>query len=81
MGEPAFPTPEHVKHAGITAIEEDFSHYTGMRGLEELREAACMFQQQRYGITYDPRTDVLTPVGATDAIAAALLSVFVEGDM
>lgn len=80
LGEPDFPTPEHVKQAGITAIEEDFSHYTGMRGLEELREAACMFQQQRYGLTYDPQTEVLTTVGATEAIASALLSVLEEGD-
>ena len=64
LGEPDFPTPEHVKQAGITAIEEDFSHYTGMRGLEELREAACMFQQQRYGLTYDPQTEVLIPAPA-----------------
>ncbi len=80
LGEPDFPTPEHVKQAGIAAIEEDFSHYTGMRGLEELREAACMFQQQRDGLTYDPQTEVLTTVGATEAIASALLSVLEEGD-
>ncbi|MCO5434818.1 pyridoxal phosphate-dependent aminotransferase [Enterococcus faecium] len=80
LGEPDFPTPEHVKQAGIAAIEEDFSHYTEMRGLEELREAACMFQQQRYGLTYDPQTEVLTTVGATEAIASALLSVLEEGD-
>lgn len=80
LGEPDFPTPEHVKQAGIAAIEEDFSHYTGMRGLEELREAACMFQQQRYGLTYDSQTEVLTTVGATEAIASALLSVLEEGD-
>ena len=80
LGEPDFPTPEHVKQAGIAAIEEDFSHYTGMRGLEELREAACVFQQQRYGLTYDPQTEVLTTVGATEAIASALLSVLEEGD-
>ncbi|MCV3167148.1 pyridoxal phosphate-dependent aminotransferase [Enterococcus faecium] len=80
LGEPDFPTPEHVKQAGIAAIEEDFSHYTGMRGLEELRETACMFQQQRYGLTYDPQTEVLTTVGATEAIASALLSVLEEGD-
>ena len=44
LGEPDFPTPEHVKQAGITAIEENYSHYTGMRGLPELCEAACLFQ-------------------------------------
>lgn len=80
LGEPDFSTPEHVKQAGITAIEENYSHYTGMRGLPELCEAACAFQKKRYGLDYDPQTEVLTTVGATEAIAASLLAVLEEGD-
>ena len=80
LGEPDFPTPEHVKQAGITAIEENYSHYTGMRGLPELCEAACLFQKERYGLVYDPQTEVLTTVGATEAIAASLLAILEEGD-
>lgn len=80
LGEPDFSTPEHVKQAGITAIEENYSHYTGMRGLPELCETACAFQKKRYGLDYDPQTEVLTTVGATEAIAASLLAVLEEGD-
>lgn len=80
LGEPDFSTPEHVKQAGITAIEENYSHYTGMRGLPELCEAVCSFQKKRYGLDYDPQTEVLTTVGATEAIAASLLAVLEEGD-
>ncbi|MGM0158240.1 aromatic amino acid aminotransferase [Enterococcus sp. AZ191] len=80
LGEPDFSTPEHVKQAGITAIEENYSHYTGMRGLPELCEAACAFQKKRYGLDYDYQTEVLTTVGATEAIAASLLAVLEEGD-
>lgn len=80
LGEPDFPTPEHVKQAGITAIEENYSHYTGMRGLPELCEAACLFQKECYGLVYDPQTEVLTTVGATEAIAASLLAILEEGD-
>ncbi|MBM1151912.1 pyridoxal phosphate-dependent aminotransferase [Enterococcus durans] len=80
LGEPDFSTPEHVKQAGITAIEENYSHYTGMIGLPELCEAACAFQKKRYGLDYDPQTEVLTTVGATEAIAASLLAVLEEGD-
>ncbi len=39
VGEPDFPTPEHIKEAGIRAIEEDFTHYTTGMGIYELREA------------------------------------------
>lgn len=80
LGEPDFPTPEHVKQAGITAIEENYSHYTGMRGLPEVCEAAYLFQKERYGLVYDPQTEVLTTVGATEAIAASLLAILEEGD-
>ncbi len=80
LGEPDFPTPEHVKQAGITAIEENYSHYTGMRGLPEVCEVACLFQKERYGLVYDPQTEVLTTVGATEAIAASLLAILEEGD-
>ena len=80
LGEPDFDTPQHVKQAGMTAIAENYSHYTGMRGLPELCEAACLFQKERYGLDYDPQTEVLTTVGATEAIAASLLSILEEGD-
>ena len=33
LGEPDYNTPEHVKKAGIKAISENYSHYTGMAGL------------------------------------------------
>ena len=80
LGEPDFSTPEAVKETGITAIKENYSHYTGMRGLPELCEAACFFQKERYGLSYDPQTEVLTTIGATEAIATALLAVLEEGD-
>ena len=40
-GEPDFPTPEHIKQAGIEAIENNYTKYTPAAGLMELREAAC----------------------------------------
>lgn len=43
LGEPDFNTPEHVKAAGVDAIEKNFSHYTGMSGLVDVRQAAAHF--------------------------------------
>ena len=37
-GEPNFPTPEHIKRAGIQAIEQNFTKYTPAEGLPELRQ-------------------------------------------
>ncbi|MDR0921769.1 MAG: pyridoxal phosphate-dependent aminotransferase [Lactobacillales bacterium] len=80
LGEPDFNTPEHVKAAGEEAIEKNFSHYSGMSGLEDLREAAAYFQKEKYGLTYDPQTEILVTIGATEAISATLLSILEAGD-
>ncbi len=80
LGEPDFDTPEVVKEAGIKAITDNFSHYTGMSGLPELREAACTFVQKKYGVTYDWQKEAIVTVGGTEAIAASLFSMLAAGD-
>ena len=80
LGEPDFDTPEEVKRAGIEAIEQNFSHYTGMAGLPEVREAACTFVEKKYNVHYDWQTEVLVTVGGTEAITATLLSILEPGD-
>lgn len=80
LGEPDFNTPEHVKAAAKDAIDQNFSHYTGMAGLLELRQAAANFQAKKYGNHYDPEDQVLVTVGATEAIATALTTICNPGD-
>src|SRR2546423_12391370 len=38
-GEPDFPTPENIKQAGIKAIQSDFTKYTPIGGIKDLRKA------------------------------------------
>jgi len=80
LGEPDFNTPQHVKDAAKDAIDHNFSHYTGMAGLLELREAAANFQAKKYGNHYDAKDQVLVTVGATEAIATALTTICTPGD-
>lgn len=80
LGEPDFPTPQHIKDAAKRAIDEDKSYYTGMAGLLELRQAASDFVKEKYGLTYDPETEVLTTIGATEAISASLTAILEPGD-
>lgn len=80
IGEPDFNTPEHVKTAGAKAIEENFSHYTGMSGLIDVREAAATFLKEKYQLDYDATSEVLVTVGATEAISASLLAILSPGD-
>ncbi|MFD2305542.1 pyridoxal phosphate-dependent aminotransferase [Enterococcus termitis] len=80
LGEPDFNTPEHVKTAAHQAIDDNFSHYSGMAGLTDVREAAALFMQEKYGVRYDAASEVLVTVGATEAISASLLAILEPGD-
>ncbi|EOL42066.1 pyridoxal phosphate-dependent aminotransferase [Enterococcus phoeniculicola] len=80
LGEPDFNTPEHVKAAGKEAIEQNFSHYTGMSGLLDVREATTYFLKEKYHLSYDSQTETLVTVGATEAISATLLAILNPGD-
>jgi aminotransferase len=78
IGQPDFPTPEHVKEAGIRAIADNFTTYTHNAGFPELRKAACEFVQQKYGLTYDFETEVIVTVGASQAIDIAFRTILEE---
>lgn len=80
LGEPDFNTPEHVKAAGNQAIAENQTHYSGMAGLTDLRQAATYFMKAKYGLSYQPESEVLVTVGATEAISATMLSILNPGD-
>ncbi|EUJ31995.1 aromatic amino acid aminotransferase [Listeria floridensis FSL S10-1187] len=79
LGEPDFPTPEHVKQAAIQAIKDDFTNYTNNAGMPELLTAASDYFNQKYqlNITAD---EIITTVGATEAIAVALETLLSAGD-
>ncbi|RBQ00107.1 aminotransferase class I/II-fold pyridoxal phosphate-dependent enzyme [Bifidobacterium xylocopae] len=80
LGEPDFPTPDHVKQAAIRSIEADLSHYTPSRGLRTLRQAAAGFLHERYGVSYDPDSQVLVTAGATGGIYSVLTAVLNPAD-
>lgn len=80
LGEPDFNTPEHIKEAGKQAIDDNFSHYSGMAGLSDVREAAAYYVKEKYGLTYDAKKEVLVTVGVTEAISASLLAILEAGD-
>jgi aminotransferase len=79
IGQPDFPTPEHVKEAGIAAIEQNFTSYTHNAGTLELREAACNFVKVKYGLDYKPASEVIVTAGASEAIDIAFRTILKEG--
>lgn len=80
LGEPDFNTPEHVKESAKQAIKDNFSHYSGMSGLPDVREAATYFMKEKYGVSYQHTSEILVTVGATEAISASLLAILEAGD-
>lgn len=80
LGEPDFNTPEHVKQAGIKAIEDNQSHYTPNPGIMPLREATAAYFNEKYHLNYKP-TQVITTIGATEAISVALQTILNPDDV
>lgn len=78
-GEPDFPTPDHIKQAGIAAIQGDFTKYTSPAGTLELREAICARHAAEYGTRYTPAECIAT-VGGKHAIFNATQVLISAGD-
>ena len=80
LGEPDMATPEHVKQAAIRSIEEDDSHYAPQMGKPELLEAISDYIQHTRDVHYDPQTEIIATVGATEALDATLFAILNTGD-
>ncbi|AOR33057.1 aminotransferase [Streptomyces fodineus] len=81
QGFPDTDGPEEVREAAVRALREGRGNqYPPGPGIPELRTAIAAHQQRRYGLSYDPDTEVLVTAGATEAIAASLLALVEPGD-
>ncbi len=79
VGEPDFQTPEHIKKAGIKAIEDGFTKYTPVPGIPELKQAICDKLKNENGLTYTPNQIVVSS-GAKQSLSNILLAIIDEGD-
>ncbi|WP_202078472.1 aminotransferase A [Caldalkalibacillus salinus] len=79
IGQPDFPTPEHVKEAGKKAIDHNHTTYTPNAGLLSLREAAAQFMRHRYDLHYDANTEVIATIGASQAIDITFRTILEPG--
>ncbi|MFD7414606.1 pyridoxal phosphate-dependent aminotransferase [Kitasatospora purpeofusca] len=81
QGFPDTDGPEEVREAAVRALRDGRGNqYPPGPGVPELRAAISAHQRRRYGLAYDPDTEVLVTAGATEAIAAALLALLEPGD-
>jgi aspartate aminotransferase len=62
-GEPHFSTPQHIKDAAIDAIAKNFSRYTNVAGIPEVRKAVVERHAADFGTNYTPEECVFTAGG------------------
>lgn len=80
VGEPDFVTPAPIRAAGIRSLEEGRTGYTSNSGLLELRIALSDHLYARYGVRYDPETELLITVGVSEALQIAAIATLNPGD-
>lgn len=80
IGEPDFVTPWRVRESCIYALEKGQTAYTHNLGLLELRQAISEYLQRRFGVYYDPHSEILVTSGASEALDLAMRTVLNNGD-
>jgi N-succinyldiaminopimelate aminotransferase len=80
QGFPDTDGPPAVLEAARRAISEGVNQYPPGPGIPELRQAIAFARERDHGQLFDPDTEVLVTVGATEALAAAVLGLVGPGD-
>lgn len=80
VGEPDFETPWFIRDKAIYTLEKRKTVYTANAGLLELRQEISSYLNRKMNLSYDPKTEVIVTVGASEAIDIALRCVVDAGD-
>jgi aspartate aminotransferase len=79
LGEPDFPTPDHICRAAVKAMQDGHTHYTPASGIPELRREIARRCQKTYGLDCSPE-QVIVSNGAKHSIHNALAAIVGPGD-
>ncbi|KHF41075.1 aminotransferase [Halalkalibacter okhensis] len=80
VGEPDFVTPWNVREASISSLERGFTAYSANAGIIELRREISSYMTKRFSVQYDPESEILVTVGASEAIDIGMRAILNEGD-
>lgn len=79
LGEPDFNTPDFIKEAAKTAIDENYNSYTPVDGYSELKQAIITKFKRDNNLTYTPK-QIVVSTGAKQCLANVALVLLNEGD-
>ncbi len=79
IGEPDFATPDNIIEAGISALQNGYTHYTPASGIKEVREAVAGFVSRMLMCEVDASEVVLVP-GSKNVLLFTLLATIEPGD-
>ncbi|MBY0096924.1 aminotransferase [Mesobacillus maritimus] len=80
VGEPDFVTPWTVREAAILSLEQGYTSYTANAGLLELRQEIAAYMAREFQVAYQPDSEIIVTVGASQAIDIAFRSILDPGD-
>ena len=80
VGEPDFPTPAPIQAAGVASLQAGETQYTSNYGLLELRGAIAQHLEWRYGVSYDPTSEIVVTTGVSEGMDIALRALLDPGD-
>ncbi len=80
VGEPDFATPWHIRTEAIKALEKGHTFYTSNSGLIELRKCISSYLEKHINVSYDPSSEIMVTVGASEALDVCLRAFVSPGD-
>jgi len=80
IGEPDFPTPWHIRDAGIYSLEKGFTKYTPNAGLSDLRRSISRYMKRRFNLEYAPIGQILVTVGGSEGLDLCFRCLLEPGD-
>jgi N-succinyldiaminopimelate aminotransferase len=80
QGFPDTDGPNAMLEQAVDAIRGGLNQYPPGLGLPPLRQAVAAHRNARYGLSYDPDSEVFVTVGATEGISASILALCEPGD-
>ena len=78
-GEPDFDTPDHIKQAAIKAINDNFTRYTPVAGIDPLKDAVAEKFRRDNGLDYK-REEIIISCGGKHSLYNLFQAIFQEGD-